>query len=64
MDDTCTVLPVDLVDSFYQHLNSVDPDIQFTMEEKDGQLLEFPIEASGRVCGLIGPNMSTFQQTI
>ena len=39
MDDTCTALPLDLVDSLHQHLNSVDPNIQFTVEkEKDGQL--------------------------
>ena len=39
MDDTCTVLPLNLVDSHHQHLNSVDPNIQFTVkEEKDGQL--------------------------
>ena len=39
VDDTCTVLPSDLVDSFHDHLNSVDPCIQFTMEkELDGQL--------------------------
>ena len=39
VDDTCTALPLDLVDSLHQHLNSVDPNIQFTVEkEKDGQL--------------------------
>lgn len=37
MDDTFAVLSLDLVDSFHQHLNSVD--IQLTVEkEKDGQL--------------------------
>ena len=39
VDDTCTALPRDLVDSFYQHLNSVGPNIQFTVQKvKDGQL--------------------------
>ena len=39
MDDTCTVLPRDLVDSFHSHLNSIDTNIQFTVEkESDGQL--------------------------
>ena len=38
VDDTCTALPSDLVDSFHDHLNSIDPCIQFTMEkESDGQ---------------------------
>ena len=30
VDDTCTVLPGDLVDSFHSHLNSIDNNIQFT----------------------------------
>ena len=39
MDDTCTALPLNLVDSLHQHLNSVDPNIHFTVKkEKDGQL--------------------------
>ena len=39
VDDMCTALPSDLVDSFHDHLNSIDPCIQFTIEkESDGQL--------------------------
>ena len=39
VDDTCAALPLDLVDSFHKHLNSIGPCIQFTMEkESDGQL--------------------------
>ena len=39
VDDTCTALPQDLVDSFHQHLNWVGPNIQFTVQKvKDGQL--------------------------
>ena len=39
MDDTCATLPQDLVDPFHEHLNSIDPHIQFTVErESKGQL--------------------------
>ena len=39
VDNTCIALPLDLVDSFHQHLNSVGPNIQFTVQKvKDGQL--------------------------
>ena len=39
MCTTCTALPRDLGDSFHQHLNSVGPNIQFTVQKvKDGQL--------------------------
>ena len=39
VDDKCTALPSNLVDSFHDHLNSIDPCIQFTIErESDGQL--------------------------
>ena len=39
VDDTCTALPSNLVDSFHDHLNSIDPCIQFTIErESNGQL--------------------------
>ncbi len=35
----CTALSSNLVDSFHDHLNSIDPCIQFTIErESDGQL--------------------------
>ena len=39
VDDTCTALPTNLVDSFHDHLNTIYPCIQFTIErESDGQL--------------------------
>ena len=39
VDDTCAALPHDLVDPFHEHLNSIDPHIQFTVErESRGQL--------------------------
>ena len=39
VDDTCTALPSNLVDSFHDHLNSINPCIQFTIErESNGQL--------------------------
>ena len=39
VDDTCTILLGDLVDSFHSYLNSIDNDIQFMVEkESDGQL--------------------------
>ena len=42
VDDTYTALPSNLVDSFHDHLNSIDPCIQYTIErESDGQL-SFP----------------------
>ena len=39
VDNTCAALLVDLADSFHAHLNSIDFNIQFTVEkESDGQL--------------------------
>ena len=36
---TRAALPLDLVDSFHKHLNSIDPCIEFMMEkDSDGQL--------------------------
>ena len=34
VDDTCPVLPSNLVDSFHDHLNSIDLCIQFTIESQ------------------------------
>ena len=54
VNDTCTALPLDLVDSFHKHLNSIDPCIQFTMEESNGQLPFLDIllsrEEDGSIC--------------
>ena len=41
MDDTCTALPSDLVDSFHDHLNSIDPCILISMEKESGVQLPF-----------------------
>ena len=39
VDDTCTAFPRDLVEPFYAHLKSIDPNIQFTVEsESEGKL--------------------------
>ena len=58
MDDTCTALPMDLVDSLHQHLNSVDPNIQFIVEkEKDGQLPFLDILLSQDTGGFISTSV-------
>ena len=41
MDDTCTALPRDLVDPFHEHLNSINPHIQFTVERESRGHLPF-----------------------
>ena len=41
VDDTCTALLPDLVDSFYDHLNSSDLCIQFMMEKQSDRQLPF-----------------------
>ena len=39
VDDTCTAILPELLQEFHQHLNSIEPSIQFTCEVKeDGQL--------------------------
>ena len=39
VDDTCTALPSHRIDEFLNHLNSVEPSIQFTVEvESNGRL--------------------------
>ena len=39
VDDTCTAIHPDRIDEFHQHLNSIEPSIQFTCEvEKNNQL--------------------------
>ena len=35
IDDVCTVVPKDQVGSLLQHLNSIEPSIQFTHEAED-----------------------------
>ena len=42
VDDTCTALPRDMLKSFHSHLNSIEPCIQFTVEEEsEGRMLPF-----------------------
>ena len=42
MDDTCTALPRDMVKSFHSRLNSIEPCIQFTVEEEsEDRILPF-----------------------
>ena len=41
VDDTCVALLPSLVDSFYQHLNSIEPSIQFTVEIENNDCLPF-----------------------
>ena len=41
VNDTCTALPHDLVDPFHEHLNSIDPHIQFTVERESRRQLPF-----------------------
>ena len=39
VDDTCTALPPEQIPAFTSHLNSIDPNIQFTVEpEENGEL--------------------------
>ena len=39
VDDTCCALATSDIDGFHQHINSIEPHIQFTVEiETDGQL--------------------------
>ena len=41
VDDACNALSHDLVEPFHKHLNSIDPNIQFTVERESGGLLPF-----------------------
>ena len=36
--DTFTVLHMNLIEEFTNHINSLDPNIKFMVEEQDGQL--------------------------
>lgn len=39
VDDTCTAIHLDVIDMFHQHINNIEPSIQFTCEiEQDNQL--------------------------
>jgi len=39
VDDTCTAIPPDHLESFHNHLNSIEPSIEFTYElEEQGKL--------------------------
>ena len=41
VDDTCTALPVDKVQEFLDHLNSIQPSIRFTMEVESNDIFPF-----------------------
>ena len=41
MDDTCTALSRNLVDPVHEHLNSIEPHIQLTVERESGGQLPF-----------------------
>lgn len=41
VDDRCTALPSHCIDEFLNHLNSVEPSIQFTVEVKLNGILPF-----------------------
>ena len=41
VDETCTTFPRDFVDPFHEHLKSIDPHIQFTVERESGGQLPF-----------------------
>ena len=42
VDDTCTSLPRDMVKTFHSHLNSIEPCIQFMVEEgSEDRILPF-----------------------
>ena len=38
VDDTLTALPRDQIEQFHQHINSIEPSIQFTIEESNGSI--------------------------
>ena len=38
VDDTFTVLHMNLIEEFTNHINSLNPQIKFTIEEQDGRL--------------------------
>ena len=41
VDDACNALSHDWVEPFHKHLNSIDPNIQFTVERESGGQLPF-----------------------
>ncbi len=41
VDDTCTAIPPNLLESFHTHLNSIEPSIDFTHELEEQQKLPF-----------------------
>ena len=41
VNDTCAALPRDLVKLFHEHLNSINTNIQFTVEKESGGQLPF-----------------------
>ena len=41
VDDTCTAIHPNRIDEFHQHLNSIEPSIQFTCEVEENNQLPF-----------------------
>ena len=56
---TCAALPLDLVDPFHKHLNSIDPCIEFMIEkDSDGQLPILDILLSREENGSISTSLN------
>ena len=58
VDDTCTAVPADKVESLLQHLNGVEEGIQFTVEvESNGQILFLDVLLNHEADGSIRTNV-------
>ena len=57
VDDTCVALLPSLVDSFHQHLNSIEPSIQFMVEIENNGCLPFWTSSSQEI--VMGHSLST-----
>ena len=65
VDDTCVTLLPSLVDSFHQHLNSIEPSIQFMVEiENNGCLLFWTSSSQEIVMGHYSPQFIENRPTL